>query len=162
MCSLFEKGRGNKGGSTGSPKSDRPEVFPARLPFLLSPKALLVLQGSSPGSSRKPPGTFPAASPLLAHALTVFRPKFLTMHSPTIMLLPRLLPLPGTPFSPFLVCLTPPQCSKLRVIIAFFPGDSDGKESAYNAGDLGSIPELGRSLEKGTATHSSILAWRIP
>ena len=26
-----------------------------------------------------------------------------------------------------------------------FPGDSDGKESACNAGDLGSIPELGRS-----------------
>ena len=27
-----------------------------------------------------------------------------------------------------------------------FPGGSDGKESAYNAGDPGSIPELGRSL----------------
>ena len=26
-----------------------------------------------------------------------------------------------------------------------FPGGSDGKESAGNAGDLGSIPELGRS-----------------
>ena len=26
-----------------------------------------------------------------------------------------------------------------------FPGDSDGKESTYNVGDLGSIPELGRS-----------------
>ena len=26
-----------------------------------------------------------------------------------------------------------------------FPGDSDGKESPCNAGDLGSIPELGRS-----------------
>ena len=30
-----------------------------------------------------------------------------------------------------------------------FPGDSDGKESAYNAGDLGSIPELGRSCGEG-------------
>ena len=30
-----------------------------------------------------------------------------------------------------------------------------------NAGDLGSIPELGRFLEKGIATHPSILAWRI-
>ena len=28
------------------------------------------------------------------------------------------------------------------------PGDSDGKESACNAGDLGSIPELGRSTGK--------------
>ena len=38
-----------------------------------------------------------------------------------------------------------------------FPGGSDGNESACNVGDLGSIPGLGRSLEKGTATHSSIL-----
>ena len=38
---------------------------------------------------------------------------------------------------------------------------SVGKESACNAGDLGSIPGLGRSLGKGMATHSSILAWRI-
>ena len=36
------------------------------------------------------------------------------------------------------------------------------KKSACNAGDLVSIPEMGRSLEKGIATHSSILAWRIP
>ena len=43
-----------------------------------------------------------------------------------------------------------------------FPGGSAGKESTCNAGDLGSIPGLGRSLEKGKATHSSILAWRIP
>ena len=64
---------------------------------------------------------------------------------------------------------------------------SDGKASVYNAGDLGLIPGLGRSLvsqrlkrlpplqetqvrslgwedplEKEMATHSSILAWRIP
>ena len=43
-----------------------------------------------------------------------------------------------------------------------FPGGSDGKEPACSEGDLGSIPRLGRSLEKRTATHSSILAWRIP
>ena len=35
------------------------------------------------------------------------------------------------------------------------------KESACNAGDLGSIPGSGRSLEKGTDTHTSISAWRI-
>ena len=39
---------------------------------------------------------------------------------------------------------------------------SAGKESTCNAGDLGLIPGLGRSPEKGKATHSSILAWRIP
>ena len=43
-----------------------------------------------------------------------------------------------------------------------FPGGSDAKESACNVGDLGSIPGLGRPLEEGMATHSSILAWRIP
>ena len=41
------------------------------------------------------------------------------------------------------------------------PAGSDGIESAHNTGDLGSIPGLGRSLEKGIATLSSILAWRI-
>ena len=30
-----------------------------------------------------------------------------------------------------------------------FPGDSDGKESACNAGDLGSIPGSGRSPGEG-------------
>ena len=39
-----------------------------------------------------------------------------------------------------------------------FPGGSVGKESACNMGDLG----WEDSLEKGKATHSSILAWRIP
>ena len=43
-----------------------------------------------------------------------------------------------------------------------FPGSSAGKESTCNVGNLGSIPGLGRSQEKGTATHSSILAWRTP
>ena len=31
---------------------------------------------------------------------------------------------------------------------SLFPGGSDGKVFVYNAGDLGSIPGLGRSLEK--------------
>ena len=43
-----------------------------------------------------------------------------------------------------------------------FPCGSAGEESTRNAGDPGSIPELGRSLDEGRATHSSILAWRIP
>ena len=39
---------------------------------------------------------------------------------------------------------------------------SGGKTSACNAGEPGSIPGLGRSLEKEMATHSSTLAWKIP
>ena len=42
------------------------------------------------------------------------------------------------------------------------PSGSDGKEFTCNVGDLGSVPGLGKSPEEGIATHSSILAWRIP
>ena len=42
------------------------------------------------------------------------------------------------------------------------PGGSVGNESACSAVDPSLIPQLGRSLEKGMATLSSILAWRIP
>ena len=38
-----------------------------------------------------------------------------------------------------------------------FPGGSVGKESACNADTW-----VGKILEKGKATHSNILAWRIP
>ena len=34
-----------------------------------------------------------------------------------------------------------------------FPGGSDSKASAYNAGDPGSIPELGRYPGEGNATQ---------
>ena len=47
--------------------------------------------------------------------------------------------------------------------------DTDGlprwlsdKESACQAGDVGLIPELGRSPGKEMTIHSSILAWEIP
>ena len=46
-----------------------------------------------------------------------------------------------------------------------FPGGSVVKETAYNAGDArGMVQSLGweDSLEEGMATHTSILAWRIP
>ena len=48
----------------------------------------------------------------------------------------------------------------IRAVSAII-GGSDGKESAWNAGDLGSIPWLGRSPGEGNG-YSSILAWRIP
>ena len=43
-----------------------------------------------------------------------------------------------------------------------FPGGSDSKGSACNAGDSDLIPGLGRSSRKGQTTHSNILGWRIP
>ena len=43
-----------------------------------------------------------------------------------------------------------------------FTAGSYSKESACNAGDPHSIPGWEDALEKGMATHSSILAWEIP
>ena len=44
-----------------------------------------------------------------------------------------------------------------------FPGGASGKEPAHQRRrlkDTGLIPGLGRSLEEGMETHSSILAWK--
>ena len=62
-------------------------------------------------------------------------------------------------------CNSSPEISRLS--------GSDGKESACNAGDPGSIPGLGRSPGEGNGNllqysffffflNSSTLAWRIP
>ena len=48
--------------------------------------------------------------------------------------------------------------NKDNTSLEYFEGGSDGKESACSAGDLG----WEDPLEKEMATHSSILAWRIP
>ena len=50
----------------------------------------------------------------------------------------------------------------LLAICVGLPQWLSGKESACNAGDPGSIPGLGISPGGGMATHSGILAWRIP
>ena len=49
----------------------------------------------------------------------------------------------------------------IKPILMGFPDSSVDKESSAMQETPGSIPGLGRSLEKGKATHSSILAWRI-
>ena len=46
----------------------------------------------------------------------------------------------------------------LKWMGSHLPGGSDGKESACNT----QSPGLGRFLEKGMATYSSIFTWRIP
>ena len=43
-----------------------------------------------------------------------------------------------------------------------FPYSSVSKESACNAGDLGSIPRSGRSPGEGNGNPLHIIAWRIP
>ena len=48
------------------------------------------------------------------------------------------------------------------IVIAGFPGRAEVKNPPANAGDSGSILRSEDPLEKGMATLSSILAWRIP
>ena len=43
-----------------------------------------------------------------------------------------------------------------------FPGGSDGKASAYNAGDLGSIPGSGRSPGEGNSNPLQYSCWENP
>jgi len=43
-----------------------------------------------------------------------------------------------------------------------FPGGSDGKEFACNAGDLGSILGSGRSSGEGNGYPVQYSSWRIP
>ena len=66
-----------------------------------------------------------------------------------------LLPLWNFPCTPLLTELLP-------LLSLGFPDSSVSKESSFSAGDQGSIPDQEDSLEKETATHASILAWRIP
>ena len=42
------------------------------------------------------------------------------------------------------------------------PVAQKSKESACNAGDVGSVPRLGRSTGEGSGNPPSILAWIIP
>ena len=68
----------------------------------------------------------------------------------------------------------PTECMKTNLFLKFillkcsrFGGFHSGSVvknvcRAWATGDEGTIPWLGRSLEEGMATHSSILAWRIP
>ena len=57
----------------------------------------------------------------------------------------------------FLQCLNKENCYlgislfflMLSLLYWAYPGSSDGKESAFNVGDLGLIPGLGRSPGKG-------------
>ena len=87
----------------------------------------------------------------------------------TVSLIP-FVPLPH--FQPFQTSIFITQiqvymhiCVCVCVHICRLPQWLSGKETICNAGatgDMGSIPGSGRSLEEEMATHSYILAWRIP
>ena len=48
------------------------------------------------------------------------------------------------------------------IILGGFPGGSEGKETACNTREWGSISDWEDPLKKEIATHSSVLDWRIP
>ena len=53
--------------------------------------------------------------------------------------------------------------TKVSIVKAMgFPGGSEVKASAWNVGDPGSIPELGRSPGEGNGNPLQFLVWRIP
>ena len=57
-------------------------------------------------------------------------------------------------------------CSRAILIESFsnpldFPGGLDGKASAYSAGDLGSIPGVGRSPGEGNGNGKSHGRWSV-
>ena len=54
-------------------------------------------------------------------------------------------------FTTLSIALWPSYDFQEEIKYQFFPGDSDGKESACNVGDLGLIPELGRSPGEGNS-----------
>ena len=74
----------------------------------------------------------------------------------TLRSLPTMPSLLGRCLSHFIT--VPPR----REVMWGFLGDSAGKEPACNAGDPGSTPGSGNSPGEGMATHSRILAWKVP
>ena len=62
----------------------------------------------------------------------------------------------------FTVSLSKLAFKKANFSLIGFPGGSDRKASACNAGDLGSIPGSGRSPGEGNGNPSSTFAWKIP
>ena len=132
----------------------------------------------SPGLFQTQPWLFWLCSLSLSFSATVTRP--CSSHLSTLSREPFLLPLSKaftcvswvtvtvtsgtvTPSYRLYVILWSRQRFRAVVcVLRAFSGGSDGKEAAFSTGHLGSIPELRSSLEKGKATHSSILAWTIP
>ena len=53
------------------------------------------------------------------------------------------------------------SCTNLLTKFEGFPDGTVVKNLPANAGNVGLIPESGRSLGKGLTTHSSILAWEM-
>ena len=132
----------------------------AALPLCATPKPRSLLE------TKKPAGAELGFPPLVLSMLgaSCLQPSARTVHSAGS--LPQdtcRAPAVTSPFKPLPMSHAqgglPQQPLKIFVyLFRGFPGGSDSKESACNAGDLG----WEDPLEKGMATHSNILIWRIP
>ena len=76
-------------------------------------------------------------------------PIFRQMQMKTTHLTPVRVAITGTSLMVQWPRLCTPNAGGLGLILHHFRGGSDGKVSAYNAGDLGSIPGLGGSPAEG-------------
>ena len=116
-----------------------------------------------------PAGQSELFSLVLAHLLSLFvsssrvLTSFLTCYMGLVVLFPTYL-CPCS--SPIILHIVADQALLNLALAHFsclgFPGGSAGKESTCSVKDLGLIPGLGRSPGEGTATYSSVLAWRTP
>ena len=61
-----------------------------------------------------------------------------------------------TDFLNWIVCFFAKTKKLPKFFVYDFPGGSDGKVSAYNAGDLGSIPGSGRSPGEGNGLPTPV------
>ena len=93
------------------------------------------------------------------------RPEYYCKRSSGVSLLP-----PASP--PQSSCAIRDKSKITTILYPYFCGfiltyglpwclSSEKKKKSANAGDVGSIPGSGRSLEKEMPIHSSILAWRV-
>ena len=98
------------------------------------------------------PGTFCPSWTWLTISFPMWE-KLSAISSSDIFLDPFSLSSSGTPVMWMLRCL---------MLSSDFPGGSDGKASAYNEGDPGSIPGSGRSPGEGNGNPLQYLAWKIP
>ena len=126
-----------------------------------------------PGKAQALPGSTTSVVSCILHCASLgLSYKARPLHQP---FLPSLQILSSFPQFPYLVWIETKTArsgvhkylqTRLNLMLYYlppgFPGGSMVKNPPTNAGDAGLIPGLGRSPGRGHATHSSVLAWRIP
>ena len=115
------------------------------------------------GSHYSPPNNLVSPNSICSTLRDTITQTFLSSTNRWPVVLPETQPVrrASTHYSPWRTLLN--QVGVQRILFVVFPGGSDSKESVP-AMQKTQVQSLGWEgpLEKGMATHSSILAWRIP